>query len=198
MDMDPTLDAPLSPRITAHFRPQEWVGDYAIDIDGAYDFDATDLILSWPLKKILAIVDHDYEADEVWRSHPVSAERPHDGPFEVEVVDSLRAYLAEYVDAGQRGELAASRKATPEEGASYHRTTGVVDIYSGTQPSGIADAQDLTKWLQGPCTSRLVSISSAEVSGEMMAKALYNPRFPDELSGAWGLDENGNPVYEED
>ena len=57
MDMDPTLDAPLSPRITAHFRPQEWVGDYAIDIDGAYDFDATDLILSWPLKKILAIVD---------------------------------------------------------------------------------------------------------------------------------------------
>jgi len=98
MDMDTTLDAPPQMRIIAHFRPQEWIGDYALDIDGAYDFDATGLILSWPLSRVLAITDHSYEADAVWQEHSISTERPHDGPFEVELVESLRAFLAERLE----------------------------------------------------------------------------------------------------
>ena len=98
MDMDTTLDAPPQLRIIAHFRPQNWVGDYAIDVDGAYDFDATELVLSWPLSRVLAVTDHDYEADAVWREHPISTVRPHDGPFEVEVVESLRAFLAKQLE----------------------------------------------------------------------------------------------------
>jgi hypothetical protein len=85
-------DSP-SPRIIAHFRPQEWVNDYAIDIDGAYDFDATDLLLSWPKDRVLALEDHDYQTDDVWRTHVVSSERPHFGPFEVEVVGSVTAFI---------------------------------------------------------------------------------------------------------
>jgi hypothetical protein len=85
-------ETPL-PRIIAHFRPQEWVNDYAIDIDRAYDFDATDLLLSWPKDRVLALEDHDYQTDDVWSEHEVSRERPHHGPFEVEVVKSVTAFI---------------------------------------------------------------------------------------------------------
>jgi hypothetical protein len=80
-------------RISARFIPQRWNGDYAVDTGEGYTFDATDLLLSWPLERVLAISDHSYEADAVWSEHPIRAERPHDGPFEVEVVDSITAFL---------------------------------------------------------------------------------------------------------
>jgi hypothetical protein len=85
-------------RIVAHFRPQVWINDYAVDIDGAYDFDVTETVLAMPREQALAIEDHSYEADAVWRDHPVSEERPHHGPFEVGVAESIRAYFEEEDD----------------------------------------------------------------------------------------------------
>jgi hypothetical protein len=92
---------PIGPRIVAKFRPQAWINDYAVDVDGGYDFDATELLLSWPWAQIMAIEDHSYTADAVWQDHYISIEHPHNGPFEVEVTASLLAFLdavgAEYV-----------------------------------------------------------------------------------------------------
>ena len=90
-----TLPIPTEPRIIAHFRPQVWIDDYAFDIDGAYDFDATDLLLSWPLSRVLSVTDHSYESSAVWQEHPVSSERPHDGPFEVKVEVAIATYLTQ-------------------------------------------------------------------------------------------------------
>jgi hypothetical protein len=88
-------------RIVATFRPQAWLGDQAIDVDGGYEFDCTDLILAMPREEALAIEDHTYEADAVWRAHPISTEQPWHGPFEVEVADAIAEYFARetYVNA---------------------------------------------------------------------------------------------------
>jgi hypothetical protein len=85
-------DSP-APRIVAHFRPQAWINDYAIDVDGSYDFDATDLLLNWPKDRVLGLEDSDYTTDDVWREHEISHERPHSGPFGVEVVGSVTAFI---------------------------------------------------------------------------------------------------------
>jgi hypothetical protein len=89
------LDVALaSPRIIAKFRPQKWINDYAVDIeDGAYEFDVTDALAAMTTEKLLAIGDHSDEADALWQNHIVSSEYPHDGPFEVEVEESIRSFI---------------------------------------------------------------------------------------------------------
>jgi hypothetical protein len=90
MSREPTT---FGPRITAKFRPQAWVNDYAVDTGDPYEFDATDLLLSWPKERVVAIKDHSDEADAVWKEHPVCTVNPHDGPFEVEVAAPVAAFL---------------------------------------------------------------------------------------------------------
>jgi hypothetical protein len=82
------------PRIIATFRPQEWVHDCAIDIDGEYEFDVTDALAGLSDEELLAIEDHNYETDALWQNHPIRIEQPHDGPFEVEVADSIKGFIA--------------------------------------------------------------------------------------------------------
>jgi len=80
-------------RIMARFTPQAWIRDYATDIDGAYDFDVTAQILAMPKDQALALKDNSDAADDLWLSNPVSGERPHNGPFRVEVQDEIARYF---------------------------------------------------------------------------------------------------------
>ena len=80
-------------RILARFVPQAWVNDYALDIDGAYDFDVTAQVLAMPKDQALAIEDASYEADDLWHENAASDERPHTGPFRVEVQDAIASYF---------------------------------------------------------------------------------------------------------
>ncbi len=89
-DLGVTAD---SPRIIAKFRPQEWINDYAVDIDGEYEFDVTDALANMSTEELLAIEDHSFEADALWQNHDVSSEHPHDGPFEIEVEGSIRSFI---------------------------------------------------------------------------------------------------------
>lgn len=80
-------------RIIARFTPQAWINDYAMDIDGAYDFDVTDQILAMPKEQALKIEDDSYEADDLWHGHAISDERPHTGPFRITVQEAIADYF---------------------------------------------------------------------------------------------------------
>jgi hypothetical protein len=83
-------------RIIAHFQPQAWINDYAVDIDGAYEFDVTKLIEGLGKVVALGIEDCDYSADGLWAiwvgDHP---DKDHYGPFKVTVEDAIKAYFQE-------------------------------------------------------------------------------------------------------
>ncbi|HEY3965164.1 MAG TPA: hypothetical protein VGM05_11485 [Planctomycetaceae bacterium] len=81
-----------SKRIMARFVPQAWIGDYAVEIDGAYEFDVTEQILSKSKAEALSIEDDGCESDNLWHEHPVSHEKPHHGPFVVRVQGAILAY----------------------------------------------------------------------------------------------------------
>ena len=75
--------------IVAYFQPQAWIDDCAVDIDGAYNFDVTDLVKKMGRKKALQISDG--SADNLWVSdHP---DKDHDGPFSVTVEVAIRDYF---------------------------------------------------------------------------------------------------------
>lgn len=82
-------------RIIARFTPQAWINDYAVDIDGAYDFDVTAQILAMPKEQALTIEDDSYEADDLWHENAVSNEKPHGGPFCVTVQQAIADYFRE-------------------------------------------------------------------------------------------------------
>lgn len=81
------------PRCLAHFQPQAWVNDYAMDIDGGYQFDITAQIDAMKPAEALMIKDDSYEADNLWLEHPISKERGHDGPFYISCADAIKEYL---------------------------------------------------------------------------------------------------------
>lgn len=89
----PTAPAAPDKRIVATFIPQEWIGDTAADVDASrYTFDCTAQIVAMGREAALAIRDRSDAADAVWYAHPVSDQRPWDGPFEVEVAAAIAAY----------------------------------------------------------------------------------------------------------
>jgi len=79
-------------RVIARFRPQVWINDNAVDIDGQLEFDVTKQIEKRGREKALEIEDCDYGADELWHNSPEGKESGHEGPFEVEVAESIRRY----------------------------------------------------------------------------------------------------------
>lgn len=82
--------------IMARFFPQAWINDYATTIDGSYEFDVTDQVLALGREKALQIRDDKVESDHLWIENPVSTERPHTGPFVVEVEAAIRKYFEQY------------------------------------------------------------------------------------------------------
>lgn len=71
------------PRLMATFRPQAWQNDYALDVDGSEEFDATEAFLSLPLDEIRSFREHREESDDLASGLP--AREAHHGPFEVDV-----------------------------------------------------------------------------------------------------------------
>lgn len=70
-------------RLNATFRPQIWVNDYAVDVEGgAVKFDATTAFLRLSLDEIKAYKEHNYSSDEL--SAGLTERHEHDGPFEVD------------------------------------------------------------------------------------------------------------------
>lgn len=92
---DEPVDDDSGPRVMAHFQPQADVDDYAMDIDGAYEFDVTALVEKMGRKKALRIEDGQLSSDELWRdwvaNHP---DKDHDGPFRVTVEEAIEEYFA--------------------------------------------------------------------------------------------------------
>lgn len=79
--------------VWARFRPQAWINDNAIDIDGGFTFDVTIQIEKMGREKALEITDHDNSADDLWHTYVgARPEKEHDGPFEVEVADAIRKF----------------------------------------------------------------------------------------------------------
>jgi hypothetical protein len=89
------MEAPVADqkRIIARYQPQAWVNDYAMDIDGACEFDVTEAILKMPREKALAIRDDDYDSDNLAIEAGVRGD--HNGPFYVAVRDAIHAYFGE-------------------------------------------------------------------------------------------------------
>lgn len=90
-----TKDTMETRRIIAHFQPQAWINDNAYEVDGAYTFDVTDLVLEMGREKALEIEDGQLSADELWRDwvadHP---QQDHDGPFCIKVEEAIKAFFA--------------------------------------------------------------------------------------------------------
>jgi hypothetical protein len=87
------------PRVLAHFQPQAWVNDYAVEIDGAYTFDVTKQIEQMGREAALEIEDNEYSSDDLWHVH--CDQHPgdhHDGPFRVTVEEAIKTYF-EALDA---------------------------------------------------------------------------------------------------
>lgn len=82
-------------KLMAYFHPQAWVNNCAIEIDGGYEFDVTDQIFAMTREDALKICNASDAADALWLNNPVSKERPHDGPFLIEVEDEIRAWFGE-------------------------------------------------------------------------------------------------------
>ncbi len=86
----------MNKRVTARFQPQAWIGDNAINIDGAFEFDVTEQIVAMGKEKALEIQDYDYDSDDLYHTyvekHP---EAQHNGPFNVMVAASIAKFFAD-------------------------------------------------------------------------------------------------------
>ncbi len=83
-------------RVIAHFQPQAWINDDAVEIDGAYEFDVTDQIVAMGKAKALEIDDFDDGSDILWHAYvEANPNGDHDGPFAVTVKDAISAFFAE-------------------------------------------------------------------------------------------------------
>lgn len=86
-------------RIIAKFHPQAWVNDYAVAVDpeGPTECDVTDrLVELYSLGYLDSIRDDQYESDDL-RFLDVTPQwwKDWDGPFYIEVRESIQNYLRE-------------------------------------------------------------------------------------------------------
>lgn len=84
------------PRVIAHFQPQAWVKDYAIDVDasGETEWDITAEIIAMDPEKAQDIKDDSDESDAFTGSKSAPAfVRDWSGPYHVSVADQIEAYF---------------------------------------------------------------------------------------------------------
>jgi hypothetical protein len=146
-------------RLIAHFRPQSWVRDYAVDIDeGREDFDATAAFLSQDLNWIKGFQEHSDYSDQL--AIEASADwQHHRGPFEVDVDvdDFLKAqgFSRQALTTRQLGELRRrfcvrpSRKKT--EGYQVREIVLRFVVEHDVQPDDITKQinNDMPDWMVG-------------------------------------------------
>jgi hypothetical protein len=85
----------MSKRILAHFQPQAWINDYAVDIDGACDVDVTDQIVAMGREEALKLKDCSHETDVLWYNSSEGRATDHSGPFAFYVEDAIHKFYGE-------------------------------------------------------------------------------------------------------
>lgn len=80
---DHAADSIDARRLIARFRPQMWLNDQAMDVEGAVYFDATEKFLRLPLEYTRTFRENSYDSDELAEDLP--ARQHHSGPFEVDI-----------------------------------------------------------------------------------------------------------------
>jgi hypothetical protein len=91
----------------AHFRPQAWVNDCAVDIDGGFDFDCTRALLAQDAKTLRNFKFNSYDTDNLYRDSDVPQE--HTGPFEVDVSeDDFGSFFAAHGGGRSLDDLCAN------------------------------------------------------------------------------------------
>ena len=88
--MSPETPAPL-PQLIARFRPQAEINGYCVDIDGAFEFDATPALLRLSLEELREFRQHSDTSDRLAEAD--TFDNVHTGPFEVDC-DGLDAFFA--------------------------------------------------------------------------------------------------------
>jgi hypothetical protein len=79
--------------VWAHFQPQAWSDDYAIEIDGAFMFDVTIQIEKMGREKALEIEDCSDLSDELWRAWVGHRpDKDHRGPYAIQVKNAIRKF----------------------------------------------------------------------------------------------------------
>jgi hypothetical protein len=78
-------------RIMATFVPEAWIRDYAVEIDGRFEFDVTERILAMSEEERNRLRDDDYNTDDL-ASDEIRAS--HTGPFRVEVQQAIEDYFS--------------------------------------------------------------------------------------------------------
>jgi hypothetical protein len=82
----------MKPRIIATFRPQAWINDHAVDIDGKVEFDATEKFLSLSSETIASFKFNNYDSDVFAEDLPQWID--HQGPFEVDLELSVDDFFS--------------------------------------------------------------------------------------------------------
>jgi hypothetical protein len=91
-----TVNAQTEKRIIATFHPQSWLGDFAAPAEplGHTEFDVTDAINAMSETDALSIEDDDYSSDDLrFSDNAPEWAKDWDGPFWVQVEDSIKAYF---------------------------------------------------------------------------------------------------------
>ena len=81
-------------RVEAHFQPQQWVNNYAMNVDGDYIFDITHQVVLMGRGVSLKIQDDREETDSLWSNNPAFLEKPWTGPFAVTAELAIRDFWA--------------------------------------------------------------------------------------------------------
>jgi len=79
------------PRLMLHFQPQKWQNNYAIDIDGGKEFDATHAVLDLSAEEIKGLKTDSYESDNLIPDEVIG---DHDGPYYVSVDSQIEEFFA--------------------------------------------------------------------------------------------------------
>ena len=80
-------------RIMAFYQPQAWINDYAVEVDGACEFDCTDQILKMSADEVNDLIaegDDSYATDDLLTDR---VRRGHNGPFYISVVDKIQDFF---------------------------------------------------------------------------------------------------------
>lgn len=137
-------------RLLVDFVVQEWIDNVATSFSPPEKVDATDHLLNLTLKELHSIKDRDGSSDEFVDA----VARGHYGPFEVRVVDAVRAYFAvsqlgeitqKMLDAAKAGELPAFDTKLPKADRkhllqSWKLTYGAYALLFACEAENITDA----------------------------------------------------------
>lgn len=177
---------PTGKRCLASFRPQAWVKDQAVDVDGARHFDITELVLKLGRDEALAIRDNRDESDALAAEAGLLVS--HGGPYRVECEEAIREFFGLDNDGQEKPPNPQLSAAVNMDSASvpditcgpssetlsrrFYKATYRVTVLSADEPFRDDDLYNFAYAIdEGDCVGDVVE-SCVEVSREEMARLL--------------------------